>query len=157
MDKDILYLLKKYHINLINQIIPYLLFPVYLIKTIRMQKKIHKKVCRIIRGQLAEIFDNTLLITKQEIRDFALKNSPAPDYTRKYIKKIANDIYDKFHFRKKYRILGIKFYKKNKHKELTSLLNYSIKQNELIKKENASLKIKINELNQIIQQNKQVI
>lgn len=124
----------------------YLLFPVYLIKTAKMKKKIHKKVCRIIRGQLNHQFENTLLLTKHQIRDFALKNSPAPDYVKKNIKKITNDIYDKFHFRKKHRILGIKFYTKNKHKELSSLLTYSIKQNDLLKQENSVLKNQITEL-----------
>lgn len=113
----------------------YTLFPVYLIKTARMKKKIHKKVCRIIRGQLSRQFENTLLLTKHQIRDFALKNAPAPDYVKKNIKKIANDIYDKFHFRKQHRILGIKFYTKNKHKELSSLLNYTIKKIEHLEKQ----------------------
>ncbi|MBQ3034704.1 MAG: glycosyltransferase, partial [Alphaproteobacteria bacterium] len=141
-------LIKKHQVittKKLNPIKPYILFPVYLIKTARMKKKIHKKVCRIIREQLSRQFENTLLLTKPQIRDFALKNAPTPDYVKKNIKKIANDIYDKFHFRKKHRILGIKFYTKNKHKELSSLLTYSIKQNELIKKENTILKNQIEE------------
>ena len=119
-----------------------------------MKKKIHKKVCRIIREQLSRQFENTLLLTKPQIRDFALKNSPAPDYVKKNIKKITNDIYDKFHFRKKHRILGIKFYTKNKHKELSSLLTYSIKQNDLLKQENSVLKSQIEETKKELQKNK---
>lgn len=147
--------ISNYYKKLLNLYIKsYLLFPVYLIKTARMQKKIHKKVCQIIRGQLSHQLENTLLLTKPQIRDFALKNSPTPDYTKKHIKKITNDIYDKFHFRKKHRIFGIKFYTKNKHKELSSLLTYSIKQNELIKKENTILKSQIEETKKELQKNK---
>ena len=136
--KEIDALIKKHQLittKKANPIKAYLLCPVYLIKTEKMKKKIHKKVCRIIRGQLSRQFENTLLLTKHQIRDFALKNSPTPDYVKKNIKKITNDIYDKFHFRKKHRILGIKFYTKNKHKELSSLLNYTIKKIEHLEKQ----------------------
>ena len=128
----------------------YALFPLYLYKLSKAKKKLLCLTCKNIWQQLIKNNVNVFDLNKGMLSGLILKYNPQSEYVKKNLKYITNVVYDKCKYRKKHRILGIKFYTRNKHKELMHLMQYTLTRVNGVENQIQTLKTSVlNNSNQI--------